>query len=262
MSITNRLYFLKLGFDNMCSFADNPDARLAFMVLKKYNQATTCGMASLKRRKRRGFSQRLRIDGTDFAVLEFIMNLPFGRSSMLRDWIVESFAVATWPEKTNAELQLGVSALKRQFCGMGRNRNLLRRPALCASKVRRGTPRFSIALIKGIGDVMVSYGIQQFMFRSILVVTLVANASVANAAEPGTFECKEPLPAFTLDGSSNPTDAQLTQLCGCIWSKLPEGGWERKVSAEIKAGQDPGWRAEAFPLRFGAAVEACGGRDL
>lgn len=100
------------------------------------------------------------------------------------------------------------------------------------------------------------------MFRSILSVTFVVIASIANAAEPRTFECEEPLPAFTLGASSNPTDAQLTQLCGCIWLKLPEGGWERKVSAAMKAGQDTGWRAQAFPPRFGAAIEACGGRNL
>jgi hypothetical protein len=55
---------------------------------------------------------------------------------------------------------------------------------------------------------------------------------------------------------------QLAELCACVWSKLPEGGWERKVSAQSRKGEDPGWRLRAFPPRFGAALEACDGRRL
>lgn len=100
------------------------------------------------------------------------------------------------------------------------------------------------------------------MLRSIVVMILATSASAAMAAEPRTFECEEPLPDFTLGEKSNPTDAQLTQLCNCMWSKLPDGGWERNVSAQIRAGQDPGWRGQAFPLRFVEALEACGGQNL
>lgn len=64
-------------------------------------------------------------------------------------------------------------------------------------------------------------GFQQFMFRSILAVTFVAIASIANAGEPRTLEYKESLAAYTSGASSIPTDAQVARFCECIWSKLP-----------------------------------------
>lgn len=88
-----------------------------------------------------------------------------------------------------------------------------------------------------------------------------ASAPGPVTSEPRVFTCKEPLPQFTLGATSNPSDAELAKLCACIWSKLPEGGWEREVSAKIRRGEDPGWRRHGFAPRFGAAVDACGGRS-
>lgn len=76
------------------------------------------------------------------------------------------------------------------------------------------------------------------------------------------FTCKQPLPEFTLGPASNPSEAELAKLCACVWSKLPEGGWEREVAAKIRRGEDPGWRGRGFIPRFGAALDACGGRTL
>jgi hypothetical protein len=90
----------------------------------------------------------------------------------------------------------------------------------------------------------------------LLLVTFPAGAA-------RSFKCsKEPLPEFTLGEHSNPSNAQVEQLCACIWSKFPEGGWERRTSAKISAGEDPGWRGRALPSRFGAALKACGGDKL
>jgi len=79
------------------------------------------------------------------------------------------------------------------------------------------------------------------------------------AGEARSFKCSEPLPEFTLGRDSNPSDEELAKLCACIWSKLPEGGWERRVAAQIRRGEDPGWRMQGFVPRFGAALDACGG---
>lgn len=89
-----------------------------------------------------------------------------------------------------------------------------------------------------------------------------ASAPGPVTSEPRVFTCKEPLPQFTLRATSNPSDAELAKLCACIWSKLPEGGWEREVLAKLRRGEDPGWRFYGFASRFGAAVDACGGRSL
>ncbi len=83
-----------------------------------------------------------------------------------------------------------------------------------------------------------------------------------DAAEPRSFACEEPLPEFTLGPESDPSESELEQLCKCIWSKFPEDGWERRTSEKIVAGEDPGWRLEAFIPRFGAALKACGGYNL
>jgi hypothetical protein len=93
-----------------------------------------------------------------------------------------------------------------------------------------------------------------------LLVTPVLTISASGA--PRSFKCKEPLPEFTLGESSNPSDAEVAKLCACIWSKLPEGGWERDVSVKMSKGQDPGWRGRGFIPRFGAALNACGGDKL
>jgi hypothetical protein len=95
-----------------------------------------------------------------------------------------------------------------------------------------------------------------------LIVTRETVAQRGSTMEPRSFKCEQPLPEFTLGRASNPSDEELAKLCTCIWSKLPEGGWEREVSAKIRRGEDPGWRGRGFVPRFGAAVDACGGRSL
>ena len=98
--------------------------------------------------------------------------------------------------------------------------------------------------------------------RQILCVTLLLIMAGAASGAPRSFKCKEPLPEFTLGPSSNPSEAQLSKLCACVWAKLPEGGWEREVSTKIRNGEDAGWRERGFIPRFGAALDACGWRSL
>jgi hypothetical protein len=89
----------------------------------------------------------------------------------------------------------------------------------------------------------------------------IATTGPANSG-PRSFKCTEPLPEFTLGPASNPSDAEVATLCACIWSKLPEGGWERRVSAQMRSGVDPGWRGRGFAPRFSTALKACGGYSL
>ena len=77
-----------------------------------------------------------------------------------------------------------------------------------------------------------------------------------------TFQCSEPLPEFTLGPDSDPSAAQLAELCSCIWRRFPEGSWERETMRKAAAGEDPGWRGMGLAPRFGAAVEACGGLEV
>lgn len=101
------------------------------------------------------------------------------------------------------------------------------------------------------------------MMRLCLAIALVVLAtSLASAAEPRTFVCREPLPQFTLGEASDPTDDQLQELCNCVWTQFPEGGWEQSTSKQIRAGDNPGWRGRAFQSRFSQALETCGGFSL
>jgi hypothetical protein len=98
--------------------------------------------------------------------------------------------------------------------------------------------------------------------RSLVLSVSLLLFALPASGEPRSFKCEEPLPEFTLGPASNPSGAELAKLCACVWSKLPEGGWERQVSAKLRRGEDPGWRLKGFGPRFGAAIDACGGRRL
>ena len=74
--------------------------------------------------------------------------------------------------------------------------------------------------------------------------------------------CKEPIPEFTLNYDSNPTDKEVASLCSCIWNKFPEGRWERDEMRRIFKGDDPTWQTQGMFNRFGKAMKVCGGYEL
>ncbi len=74
--------------------------------------------------------------------------------------------------------------------------------------------------------------------------------------------CKEPIPEFTLNYDSNPTDKEVANLCSCIWNKFPEGRWERDEMRRIFKGGDPTWQTQGMFNRFGKAMKVCGGYEL
>ena len=74
--------------------------------------------------------------------------------------------------------------------------------------------------------------------------------------------CKEPIPEFTLNYDSNPTDKEVANLCSCIWNKFPEGRWERDEMRRIFKGGDPTWQTQGMFNRFGKSMKVCGGYEL
>ncbi len=133
---------------------------------------------------------------------------------------------------------------------------LLIKPTASATLATKGVGLF-LMIVEGI----LVYYIAAFMISGLLFSSTVASTSEAEIRSK-SFKCKQPVPEFTLGPNSNPSNRELEQLCNCIWSRFPEGGWERQTSAKIRAGEDPGWREKAFGPRFSAAVEVCGGRKL
>ena len=80
--------------------------------------------------------------------------------------------------------------------------------------------------------------------------------------EQGVVFCKEPIPEFTLNYDSNPTDKEVATLCSCIWNKFPEGRWERDEMRRIFKGGDPNLKTGGFLPRMGKAMKVCGGYEL
>ena len=74
--------------------------------------------------------------------------------------------------------------------------------------------------------------------------------------------CKEPIPEFTLNYDSNPSDKEVETLCSCLWSKFPEGRWERKEMRRLFKGGDPNLKTRAFFPRFSKAMNVCDGYKL
>lgn len=109
---------------------------------------------------------------------------------------------------------------------------------------------------------------KKIIATSILSLMFLSVGS-ANAENKTYFDnelkmvvCKELLPEFTLGYDSNPTEEQVSNLCKCIWSNFPAGGWERDVSRKLRQGKDAGWRTRAFSSRFGSKFKKCGGYSL
>ena len=86
------------------------------------------------------------------------------------------------------------------------------------------------------------------------------------SSEERTGLCTQPIPEFKLVPDArlgkkwNPTDEQITKLCGCIWAKFPVGGWERETSRKIRAGETPGWLRNQFLQRLRKAFQECSSR--
>ena len=87
--------------------------------------------------------------------------------------------------------------------------------------------------------------------------------SSAVSSEPFIVQCDNSLPEFSLGYDSNPSNAAITELCGCIWGEL--GSWEKQSLTLISQGREQEvskLNLRALPSRFGKAVESCGGMDL
>jgi len=74
--------------------------------------------------------------------------------------------------------------------------------------------------------------------------------------------CKQPIPEFTLNYDSNPSDKEVSTLCSCIWNKFPEGRWERDQMRRMFKGGKPDLQTKAMFGRVGKAMKVCGVYDL
>ena len=96
---------------------------------------------------------------------------------------------------------------------------------------------------------------------ALLSNPIAANESYFDKKDKAVI-CLEPLPKFTLGEKSNPSNKEVKNLCTCIWTSFPSGGWEQKTSEKIRAGLNPGQSGVEFIPRFGEALKKCGGYKL
>jgi hypothetical protein len=90
---------------------------------------------------------------------------------------------------------------------------------------------------------------------------IVASESYFDKKERAVV-CAEPLPKFTLGEKSNPSKIQVQELCKCIWSTLPDGGWERDAATKARNNQKPNSKLGEFIPKFGESLKKCGGYQL
>ena len=75
--------------------------------------------------------------------------------------------------------------------------------------------------------------------------------------------CEEPLPEFTLGANSNPSEADVKDLCGCIWKVLSQKDKQTSQILKEKGDDQISYLdRELFIISFGDAVEGCGGKEL
>jgi hypothetical protein len=89
---------------------------------------------------------------------------------------------------------------------------------------------------------------QSFSLAAFVGLSLAVGADSYTAqasSEERSAACTQPIPEFKLAYDAragkkwNPTDEQITKLCGCIWAKFPVGGWERRFHAKSEPVNHP-----------------------
>lgn len=106
---------------------------------------------------------------------------------------------------------------------------------------------------------------------SISVLSCIAACDFNNTPESEplrlSFTCEVPLPEFTLGEYSNPTEAQLAELCECIWQGMAP--WAKEASQSMKDGTDiqgpyptRDLNMKAYTNEFSRGLYSCGGDKL
>lgn len=111
----------------------------------------------------------------------------------------------------------------------------------------------SLAVLFSIADGAVTIVLTRAVYLWLFAV------SPAGGGEPFVVRCREPIPEFTLGANSNPSEREVTNLCGCVWDNLK--GWEKDTARAFSQGRQADVsvvNARAFPSRLGSVIKDCG----
>lgn len=109
----------------------------------------------------------------------------------------------------------------------------------------------------------------KFLAFGLMLFVAACGSKTPPESEPLrlTFTCEVPLPDFTLGEYSNPTDAQLTELCDCIWKGMAP--WAKEAAKTMReteeiTGPYPAdeLNMRAFANEFTRGLYGCGGDKL
>lgn len=78
-----------------------------------------------------------------------------------------------------------------------------------------------------------------------------------------SLKCDEAIPEFTLSGTVIPSEQQVKDVCGCIWSEYSP--WAKEVSTLMANGQQDQvseLKLRTFIAHFGNTVESCNTENL
>lgn len=120
-----------------------------------------------------------------------------------------------------------------------------------------------IGSVLTIVDIGVTVLLTRFAYLWVFSQPAVVEAAPLTETVPGaprSFICDQPLPEFTLSATANPSDAELSQLCSCIDGRLSDT--EKSVSKAISENRESEISPQdiqTFVLRFGTAIQGCGG---
>jgi hypothetical protein len=124
-----------------------------------------------------------------------------------------------------------------------------------------------VAFLASIIDIAVTIFLTRFVYLWIFAQSATASALDSPIPEvqfkPRSFVCEQPLPEFTLSATSDPTDAQLAELCACIYSGLGEDDKEisQAIVEERRSDVTPA-EVQQFIPKLGAELQRCGGNKL
>lgn len=118
--------------------------------------------------------------------------------------------------------------------------------------------------IVSIAEVVITIVLTRAIYLWLFSAQVPASIQVpVESFEPRYFTCEEPLPEFTLRRTADPTDAELGDLCACIYNSLDKKNIE--LSKSFIEERKPDVTQEdirVFTQHFGAAIKQCGGEDF
>lgn len=119
------------------------------------------------------------------------------------------------------------------------------------------------SLLISLFDIVFTIFITTMVFSYFFTNPLDFASKQENLSSEYVIDCDQPVPEFTLAGNAVPTKKQKKEVCGCVWSNLPE--WAKESSSAISDGRHGSMseiKIRTFISEFGSTVRSCNTEGL